>query len=184
MEDNMFETEKEYAQAMLNGRVFDINGNICKFDPDADVNGYSEYGTEGEYSPFVCKRKHRDYWEFMDELWYERQGIKEVFPDLPNLKVNTKVLVRDDPHAPFVERFFKEFVKNPFIATKFDEDDYGYDGNDDKFDGGFDGALNMDETLMFCFENGTNSDTSPSGVGIPWKYWEVVDGIYKGSCRK
>ncbi len=173
----MFETVTEFADAMRSGRIFDIKGLICKFDPDA-----IDVASKDIYSPFVCKNKGK--WLAMDNAWRDREDMVEVFPDLPNLKVNTKVLVRDDPHAPFVERFFKEFVKNPFIATKFDDDDYGYDGNDDKFDGGFDGALNMDETLMFCFENGTNSDTSPSGVGIPWKYWEVVDGMYRGSCRK
>ncbi len=145
----MFKTEKEYGQAMLNGRVFDTNGNITKFDPDADISGYSEYETGGEYSPFVCKRKNRDYWEFMDELWYERQGIKEVFSQLPNLKVDTKVFVRNTTEKPWNSAHFKKWDDNGNMIC------FGESGT------------------SFTVGNDSLIDSNS------WKYWLVNDGEFK-----
>ncbi len=113
----MFETEKEYGQAMLNGRVFDIRGNICKFEQNSDITS-GEYAAGGQYSPFVCKRKNRDYWEFMDELWYERKGIKEIFPDLPDLQVGTMILVKDWINDEWELKSFKQWVEKDKVVCE------------------------------------------------------------------
>ncbi len=105
----MFENKEELAEAMLNGRVFDINGWICKFDPSC-ITG----GSDG--SPFVCLPKNSTVYRPMGELWDKYRYMLEVFPELPALKTNADVMVKDSLDADWIPAHFEGWCNDNWTS--------------------------------------------------------------------
>ncbi len=118
--------QKDWAIAMANGREFgDARGWIYKFSEEAVFRN----------SPFIVLR--HGTWEPIDSRWCHFDEVEEIFGNMPNLAVNTNVMVKDEPLAEheWIPAHFKKWNKGKIIcfaerATSFsvyDNREYSWD---------------------------------------------------------
>ncbi len=102
----MFKNKDEYAKAMMKYRLFEnADGWLTKYDPFNCCE-----------SPFICRCPNTGYWYSMKTCWDEYKNVKEVFADKPDLKVDTRVLVRDKLCDTWVPMHFAEWGKRGIIG--------------------------------------------------------------------
>ncbi len=99
----MFKTEKEFADAMLSGKVFKNKGWICKFDP-------AVLKKQSTYSPFVCRCEYSNDWKPMNASWFQHKDMIEIFEDCPDIEVDTKVEVCDELCDDWVAAHFDRWM--------------------------------------------------------------------------
>ncbi len=94
----MFKTKKDWAIAMANGREFgDAHGWIYKFSEEKVFRN----------SPFIVLRHGN--WESIDSRWCHFDEVEEIFGNMPNLAVDTKVLVKETDSDTWEHHHFKEW---------------------------------------------------------------------------
>ncbi len=115
----MFKTKKDWAIAMANGREFgDARGWIYKFSEEAVFRN----------SPFIVLR--HGTWEPIDSRWCHFDEVEEIFGNMPNLAVDTNVLVKDKLGKEWSTRHFMKWDGQRIVCfangdSSFTEKDKG-----------------------------------------------------------
>ncbi len=115
----MFKNRKDWAIAMANGREFsDNDGWVYKFDESGEF----------KHSPFRVLR--HGTWEEIRRYWCCFDEVKEIFGNMPNLEVDTNVLVKDKLGKEWSTRHFMKWDGQRMVCfangdSSFTEKDKG-----------------------------------------------------------